>query len=231
MPDGYFNSFLLSDDPCDVDNGRRCGVSRFNVVTRFPERFEKLDGVNVYKLVEKPADCGYDALALLTLKDEALLDAVADKVFGFNARLIAAADYCLKEIGDIEVKYGLTPVQLLDKLGLLERCCVAGGVALDRDDVDLMRQRKTKLILCPTCSLGYGFGMPHVKAYIDKLDLALGTGDNRFNKNGCMLAEARALYLGSNCDMRCRNSIPYDKLFKCFSSDCPDSPEDILFSQ
>lgn len=230
MPDGYFNSFLLSDDPSDVENGRRRGVLKFNVATRFPERFEKLSGVSVYKLAERPSDCDYDALALLSLKDEALVDAVADRVFGFNARLIVAADYCLKEIGDIEVKYGLPPVQLLDKLGLLERSRVVGGVALDRDDVDLMRQRETKLILCPTCSLGYGFGMPHVKAYIDKLDLSLGTGDNRFNKNGCLLAEARALYLGSNCDMRSRNSIPYDKLFKCFSSVCPDSPEELLFS-
>ena len=65
-----------------------------------------------------------------------------------------------------------------------------------------MSQCGTPLVLCPTSSMGYGYGIPHFCAYENKLNVKLGSGDNRFNCNGDMIAEARALVLGVNSEMR-----------------------------
>ena len=106
---------------------------------------------------------------------------------------------------------------------------IVGGVYLDRDDVDLMAQCDARLILCPTSSMGHGFGIPHFPAYIKKLDVRLGSGDNRFNRDGDMPSEARALLLGCNAEMRDEKSVDVRRLFGCFSDEVPDCCDEILF--
>lgn len=226
----YKNHFLLSDDTESVLRGKKQGVSFFNVASSHPEKFDGMEGVTVFKRVNKPEDACFGALALMDLTDDKIVDAVSEAVLGNGAKLIAAAGYSLDETGLIDVKFHLSPVQYLHKLGLLEKCTVVGGVYLDREDVDLMAQCGTSLILCPTCSMGYGFGIPHFKAYCKKLKVYFGSGDNRFNRNGCMLAEARTMYLGSNSDMRSDCSVDLETLFACFSSHTPPDAEQLLFS-
>ena len=92
-----------------------------------------------------------------------------------------------------------------------------------------MAQCGAKLILCPTSSMGYGYGIPHYPAYIRKLDVSLGSGDNRFNRGGDMLTEARALVLGCNSEMRDENAVDLKKLFRCFSDKIPSDPAKLLF--
>ena len=197
----YENAFIFTDDVSVIERGKNCNVATFTVATNYPERFN-LEGVTAYKIVKTEGDVVGDFLFLPSLTDEKTVDAVIDKVLGDNAKLIVSACYSLDEIGLIYVKYHLSPVQLLHKLGLLEKCTVVGGVYLDRDDVDLMSQCGTALVLCPTSSMGYGYGIPHFCAYENKLNVKLGSGDNRFNCNGDMIAEARALVLGVNSEMR-----------------------------
>jgi cytosine/adenosine deaminase-related metal-dependent hydrolase len=197
----YENAFIFTDDVSVIERGKNCNVATFTVATNYPERFN-LEGVTAYKIVKTEGDVVGDFLFLPSLTDEKTVDAVIDKVLGDDAKLIVSACYSLDEIGLIDVKYYLSPVQLLHKLGLLEKCTVVGGVYLDRDDVDLMSQCGTSLVLCPTSSMGYGYGIPHFCAYENKLNVKLGSGDNRFNCNGDMIAEARALVLGVNSEMR-----------------------------
>ena len=197
----YENAFIFTDDVSVIERGKNCNVATFTVATNYPERFN-LEGVTAYKIVKTEGDVVGDFLFLPSLTDEKTVDAVIDKVLGDNAKLIVSACYSLDEIGLIDVKYHLSPVQLLHKLGLLEKCTVVGGVYLDRDDIDLMSQCGTPLVLCPTSSMGYGYGIPHFCAYENKLNVKLGSGDNRFNCNGDMIAEARALVLGVNSEMR-----------------------------
>ncbi len=203
----YKNAFLLTDNPQDVERGRERDVTAFTVATRFPCRFEGLDGVTVYKSVYCKEDADYQRLALMTFADESAVNAVIDAVYEKKAQLIVAAAYSLDETGLIDARYHLSPVQLLHKVGLLEGATVVGGVHLDRDDVDLMVQSKARLVLCPTASMGYGYGFPHYVAASKKLQIELGSGDNRFNRSGDMLREAETLVLGSNCDMRSDKSV------------------------
>ena len=226
---GYKNSFILTDDPGLIVRGKENGVTEFTVASSFPERFEKIDGVTVYKTVRKPCDCDYPRLFLPVLTDDNLTDAVADAVLSGKATAICAAGYSLDESGAVDVRFRLSPVQLLHKLGLLDGGTIVGGVYLDRDDVDLMAQCDAKLILCPTSSMGHGFGVPHYPAYIRKLEVTLGSGDNCFNRGGDMLAEARALVLGCNSEMRDEKAVDQKQLFACFSDKIPSDPAKLLF--
>ena len=92
-----------------------------------------------------------------------------------------------------------------------------------------MAQCEAKLVLCPTSSMGHGYGVPHYPAYIRKLDVMLGSGDNRFNRGGDMLAEARALVLGCNSEMRSDIAVDLKRLFGCFSDTVPQDPDKLLF--
>lgn len=226
---GYINSFILTDEPEVINRGKERGVTEFTVTSSFPTRFEGIDGVTVYKTVRKPGDCDYPRLYLPGLTDDNLTDAVAEAVLSRKATAICAAGYSLDESGAVDVRFHLSPVQLLHKLGLLDGGTIVGGVYLDRDDVDLMAQCDAKLILCPTSSMGHGFGVPHYSAYIRKLEVTLGSGDNRFNRDGDMLAEARALVLGCNSEMRDEKAVDLKRLFACFSDNVPSDPAKLLF--
>lgn len=215
------NAFLLTDDPSDIENGKKCGVTEFAVATHFPDRFTG-EGVTAYKIVEKPQDAGYPRIALLTLERESLLNAVIDEVYENKPELIVAASYDLTETGRVQAREGVTPVQLLHREGILDKCAVVGGNYLDRDDVELMQMCGTPLILCITSSMGHGFGMPHVVALKNKLNLSLGSGDNAYNANGDMIEEARALVLGSNCEMRAPSSVSPDFALSLVGCDSPD---------
>ena len=201
------NAFLLTDDPRDVDSGRKCGVTEFTIATHFPERFSD-DGVVAYKIVEKPQDANNPKIALLTLEKQSLLDAVIDAAFETKPDIIIAASYDLTETGRVQAREGVTPVQMLHREGILDKCTIVGGNYLDRDDVELMQMCRTPLVLCVTSSMGHGFGMPHVFALKGKISLSLGSGDNAYNATGDMLEEARSLVLGSNLEMRASSLSP-----------------------
>lgn len=200
------NSFLLTNEINAVKAGRAVGSTEFIVATDYPEIFSKDKDVTAYKTVKKSGDaqnCKFLYLADLT--NDAIVDEVINATYD-GAKLIVSANYSLDEIGAIYARYKLSPVQVLHKYGLLDHCAVVGGVHLDRDDIDLMAQSGTPLILCPTASAGYGYGSPRYQAYRNKLVISLGSGDNRYNSSGNMIVEAQTLLLLVNCDMR-SNSV------------------------
>ena len=216
----YKNAFLLTDEVELVEQGMKRGVAEFTVATRFPHRFEGIEGVTAYKCVYSKEDvCSYPRYALMTLMDEEAVDKVIEAVYKEKAELIVATAYSLDETGTIEVRYHLSPVQLLHKLGLLDNTTIVGGVHLDRDDIDLMAQSNAKVVLCPTASMGYGYGFPHYCALKRKLTVSLGSGDNRFNRLGDMKKEAEILVLGSNCDMRSDHSVREEEALALVSVD------------
>ncbi|MBR2988517.1 MAG: hypothetical protein IKC64_02195 [Clostridia bacterium] len=201
------NSFILTTDICLIKSGREVGVTEFTVATDAVEIFENEVGVTAYKTVKNTGDSqGYTHLFLPTLEIDQILDEVIDATYN-GAKLIVSANYSLDEIGAVYNRYKLSPVQVLHKFGLLDKCVVVGGVHLDRDDIDLMAQSGAKLVLCPTASAGYGYGSAHYVSYRKKLDISLGSGDNRFNRSGNMLTEAQTLYLFATCDMRDKNAL------------------------
>ncbi len=221
------NAFLLTDDIEILKKSRASGAERITVATRFPQLFCNEKSVTVFKIVEKIEDCEYENLYLSSLYDDEIVDAVLDKALSGLSKVIVPCSYSLNEIGKCFSLTKLSPIQYLHKIGLLDCATVVGGVHLDRDDIDLMAQTGTPLILCPTSSMGYGYGTPHFCALEGKVEVSLGSGDCAFNKSGDMIQEARALLLGVNSDMRERK-LTAEKLAKLIGLNPKNAHEKIF---
>lgn len=143
-----------------------------------------------------------------SLCDEDVVENACDYLFSADARAIVRTAYDLEETGRIEAKHGLSPIMLLHKLGVLDRCTVAGGVCLDNDDLDLMAQEGTPLIVLPTADAGYGHGFAPVCAALKRgIKVGIGTYDGKYNRDASIDRETEFLRLTSNAEMSCENAL------------------------
>ncbi len=142
-------------------------------------------------------------LSSLLLPDKKI-DYLIEYVLSNNAAFMVEACRTLEEVGLIEARFRLSPVMLLNKLGLLANSVIVGGVYLDNDDVDLMVQENASLVLTPSFDCGCGHGIASAASYLKRgLKINIGTADNRFNKSADLKLEADFLKLltcGTMCD-------------------------------
>lgn len=174
-----------------------------------------------YVDVIREGECRGDKIFISSLlKAEDDLDEIVDYCVEKNAKVIVCAGDDLYDSGVLEAREHLSPVMFLHKIGLLDRnCSVVGGICLDRDDADLMAQVGTSLIVCPTYSCGTGRGIPVISPALGKIKISLGTFDNRFNKSGSIIEEAKTLYLGTAAVMRRQNALSVGQLAEITGSD------------
>ncbi|MBS6476399.1 MAG: hypothetical protein KH405_01060 [Firmicutes bacterium] len=174
-----------------------------------------------YVDVIREGECRGDKIFISSLlKAEDDLDEIVDYCVEKNAKVIVCAGDDLYDSGVLEAREHLSPVMFLHKIGLLDRnCSVVGGICLDRDDADLMAQVGASLIVCPTYSCGTGRGIPVISPALGKIKISLGTFDNRFNKSGSIIEEAKTLYLGTAAVMRRQNALSVGQLAEITGSD------------
>lgn len=174
-----------------------------------------------YVDVIREGECRGDKIFISSLlKAEDDLDEIVDYCVEKNAKVIVCAGDDLYDSGVLEAREHLSPVMFLHKIGLLDRnCSVVGGICLDRDDADLMEQVGASLIVCPTYSCGTGRGIPVISPALGKIKISLGTFDNRFNKSGSIIEEAKTLYLGTAAVMRRQNALSVGQLAEITGSD------------
>lgn len=164
------------------------------------------DGFVTIKEYDASVACG--DIYLSSMLDEDLLANACDHIVTSGARAVVRAAYDLNEAGLIEAKYKLSPIMLLHKLGVLDRCEIAGGVCLDNDDLDLMAQEGVPLILLPTADAGYGHGYAPVCAALRRgIRVGVGTFDGKYNKEHDLDREIEFLRLTANAEMRTENAL------------------------
>lgn len=140
--------------------------------------------------------------------DTDLFAAACDHISESGATAIVRAANDITESGIIEARYKLSPIMLLHKLGVLDKCIIVGGVCLDNDDLDLMAQQGVPLVITPTASAGYGMGFAPVSAAKRRgVRVGLGTFDGKYNKAHDIDCEARFMKITSNAEMRTENSL------------------------
>ena len=151
-----------------------------------------------------------------TLTDEDVLEKACDYLVSTkDAHAIVRAAYDLNETGLIEARHKLSPIMLLHKMGVLDKCTIAGGVCLDNDDLDLMAQECIPLILLPTASAGYGYGYAPVCAALRRgIRVGVGTFDGKYNKAADLDYEIKFLSLTANAEMRAENALSTSQLNK-----------------
>lgn len=179
---------------CCTDTDAQSGIAVYAPFT------DKTDGGNIY---------------LDGMTDENVLERACDYLFSSGARAIVRAAYELNECGIIEARYKLSPVMLLHKLGIIDKCTIAGGVCLDNDDLDLMAQEGVPLVVLPTADAGYGHGYAPVCAALRRgVRVGVGTFDGKYNKKHSVEYELELLRLTANAEMRTENALSRNEIKK-----------------
>ncbi|MCI5144149.1 MAG: amidohydrolase [Candidatus Electrothrix sp. AR3] len=95
------------------------------------------------------------------------------------------------ELATCKERYGCSPVQHLEQLGLLhERVVAAHGVMLSEEEIELLAQRKVKLAHCPESNMKLASGIaPVVKMLRKGLTVGLGTDGSASNNDVDMFGE------------------------------------------
>ncbi len=171
-------------------------------------------------IVYEPFSVGTTAkhIYLPSMTDESDLESFCDHIVSTDATALVRASYDLNEAGLIESRYKLSPIMLLHKMGVLDRCTVVGGVCLDNDDLDLMAQDGVSLVVTPTASAGYGHGFaPTCAALRRGIRVGLGTFDGRYNAAHDIKYETEILRLTANAEMRTENAVSDEQLEKLLS--------------
>lgn len=171
-----------------------------------------------YKLVSAAnPDIAYPKLYLSNIEmGDEIIDGIAERVLDGKSRVIISVARTLEEVGRFDARFKLSPVMLLHRIGLLQKCdALAGGVYLDRDDVDLMVQCEIPLILTPTFDMGSGHGIPEAVMYIKRgLRMGLGSEDCSFNPFASAEEEGRILSLAASATMREREAVTSGEIRK-----------------
>lgn len=90
----------------------------------------------------------------------------------------------LKEVGDCSVKNDLTPPELLEDYGFLDRgATVYHAVHCDKDDLNLLADYHTNIVTCPSSNLKLASGIAPIYA-MQKAGLNIGIGtDGAYSNN------------------------------------------------
>lgn len=165
-----------------------------------------------YATFDGTGTCGNVYLPSMAV-DESMLEAFFDHVVSNDCRAIVRAAYSLEEVGLINVRYRLSPIMLLHKMGVMDKCTVASGVCLDNDDIDLMVQEGVPLVLLPTADAGYGNGFAPVCAAVRRgLRVGVGTFDGKYNSEHSVSRELDFLRLTANAAMNAENALTKEQL-------------------
>ena len=98
------------------------------------------------------------------------------------------------EVESCKKEHGMTPIQLMDKLGLFELGTVAAhAVHLTEEDMDIMAAKKVRVAHNPQSNLKLASGIAPVQRMLEKgICVGLGTDGASSNNNLDMLEECRA---------------------------------------
>jgi 5-methylthioadenosine/S-adenosylhomocysteine deaminase len=117
--------------------------------------------------------------AIYTTPDEALLAAHALAV-KYDAPLLIHLAEIARERDDSLTKRNLTPVQVLDKLGVLDgRVLAAHSIYLDENDIEILKKHNTGIAHCPSSNTKMAAGVAHVTEML-KAGLHVGLGTDGF---------------------------------------------------
>jgi 5-methylthioadenosine/S-adenosylhomocysteine deaminase len=95
------------------------------------------------------------------------------------------------EVATCRERYGVTPTQHLDRLGVLDATTLAAHcVVLDDDDIDLLAARRVKVSHCVESNLKLASGIAPVVRMMDRgITVSLGTDGSASNNNVDMFGE------------------------------------------
>ncbi len=127
----------------------------------------------------------------------ALLAQCRDLAAEYEVQFVTHAAETAAEVALVQERYGKTPVELLDELGLLgPRTLLAHGVHLRDDEITLLAERGAAVVHCPESNLKLGSGVARVPALLAAgVPVGLGTDGAASNNDLDMWGEMRTAAL------------------------------------
>ena len=126
-----------------------------------------------------------------------LLEKARDIAQAYNAIFITHASESQTEVKTITERYGKTPIEYLESLGLLgPKTLLAHGVHLRDDEIQLLANRRTSIAHCPESNLKLGSGIARVADMLAAgVNVCLGTDGAATNNDLDMWGEMRTAAL------------------------------------
>lgn len=203
-----FNALTFDDDITERAGSKLCSRV-FHVGGRDISSFEVRNFTDASSGARLLGDVYLPSL----LVGDDIVDTVTEHVLTTGCKLIISACNTLDEVGSCDKRFGVTPVGLAHKLGLLDGAYIAGGVYLDKDDIDLINQSGAKVILTPSDSLGYGHGIPPLRMLLNLgADVYIGTGTGKYDRDADLDFEKRLLALAVSGALCTRDAVPLEIL-------------------
>jgi 5-methylthioadenosine/S-adenosylhomocysteine deaminase len=117
--------------------------------------------------------------AIYTTPDDALV-AAHKLAVKYDAPLLIHLAEMARERDDALTKRNLTPVQVLEKLGVLDgRVVAAHSIYLDPRDIEILKRHGTGVAHCPSSNTKMAAGIAHVAEMLDA-GLHVGLGNDGF---------------------------------------------------
>ena len=123
-----------------------------------------------------------------------LITGVADLSIKYNAPTYIHLSETLNEVGECSVKRGLTPPQYLHKIGFFDNGgIIAHGTYLDKDDIDLLKEKNVFCASNPSSNLKLASGVAPVYTMLKRgMKVCLGTDGAASNNS---LSAFKEMYL------------------------------------
>lgn len=188
---------VLSRGLVGESRGDEGGLRRLREAKADIAQFKDYDRLGFMLAPHAPYSCSPDFI-------EAVTEAAAELNVGINIHLSESA----REVRGSIVRYGLTPVALMEKAGLFDLPCTAAHcVRLTDSDMNILRNRNVRVVTCPASNMKLGNGFAPVPELLKKgVTVALGTDGAASNNSLNMFRELSLLTLihkGSHRDPTC----------------------------
>lgn len=151
---------------------------------------------------------------------EDLLRRCGDLASRSGARVHIHLSETAEEVARARKRWGCTPVEYLDRAGLLDGALAAHCVHPGKGDYKLLRARGASVVHCPTSNLKLGSGVAPVARLLDAgVDVLLGTDGCASNDDLCLLEEARLAALLQKGTTGNPALMPAERVFRMLTSD------------
>lgn len=120
------------------------------------------------------------------------------------------------EVKNCVEKYGISPIKLADKAGLLgDRTIAAHCVVVDEEDMKILKEKKVNVVHNPGSNMKLSSGIAPIKAMADMgINIALGTDGASSNNNLDMLEEMRAATYLQKVITKDPTALPVDQVLR-----------------
>lgn len=199
--DMYFSQKSIMQAIDEMGIRGAVSVVEFDMFNKKDTEKKKQDTIDFLKLNNPCSDRIIKTISCHSIYtvSEDLLEFASNIAKENNMFLHIHASETKKEIDDCMNKYNMSPIEKLEKLGLLtEKTILAHCVHLNDNDINIINKYKTKIAHCPVSNLKLNSGKMALQKMLDKkCFITLGTDGSSSNNSLSMIDEMKIAALSA----------------------------------